>query len=246
MSLIRPNFRNPYIPGGWRDAVPISPGFNNIDFTGGGNPLQSLPFDPTQLLPRSGGNLQSVYAQLLLYNKLMKAQENARLAQKSESFDPAMLYKDGGDAGIPHIMGLSAMARYRDMQMRANARAEAARAAVKAVQDKQAAEAAMTQEQKDAAAGIKRQTDVLPTGQPVTVIDTKYGRGSNVPLLKGQTKVVGGMTGPALQEFFQRAVNAGSPNAGVGTLPTPEPGYQGVPVNPAMEAAMEALLKKKK
>lgn len=218
-------------------------------------------------------------AQVLRMIQETQAANDARLAEKSATFDPRAHYATPG-APPPYFMGLSAMQRYRDMQMRNVARQEAAAAAVKAVQEKQAAEAAMTQEEKDARGGITREVhkpfnasgDLLPE---FTTLKTPYGTASNesldsqnatralqglppiqksmfipdpaVPLKGNAVRPMGGkpMMSGDLQEYFQRAVNAGSPNAAALGM-APQAGYPGGPAMTALDTKLWELATKKK
>lgn len=215
----------PYNPllGGQRFNPMIPQGM----FPGGG----TMPFNPyTSVLGTQKQNLAPLIAQILAMKKEVEAENQMRLEEKAATFDPKAAYRTSG-AAIPHLMGLSAMQRYRDMEMRANARNEAARAAVDAVKAQQAAAPAPGSPEALAASGVTK--EVIPTARgETTILKTPYGTASNayIPPERKRFTIDGQTTrGGDLREFFQRAVNAGSPNASAIGL-SPEPGYQGVPM----------------
>jgi hypothetical protein len=261
-----------------------------MTFPGYGGGSYGFPFMPQQR--QGGAGLNPILAQILQMLQQTQQATDTRLAEKSATFDPSAHYNTGG-APPPFFSGLSAMQRYRDMQMRDIARKEAAQAALLAVQEKQAAEpdpnSQFGRRLALAKSGITKTLETTPVSTLQdgttfggdtfsTLSHSKYGTGTNKPLalqniereaqglpplqksmyiappavpLKGNAVSPMGnapLVGGDLQEFFQRAVNAGSPNAGVGSLPTPQAGYPGgaKKMTPAEAALWELATKKKK
>ncbi len=214
------NYGNPLMDGGYPGAF-------------GGYPRGGrLPMNPmSHSLATSKEQMNLPLAMMLIQRLQMEQEQQERLQQKAAAFDPAERYKLFG-SGMPHMMGLSAQQRFRDMMMRDQARRQEGAEAVaglKALQATVPAEGSPEQRSASLAAsniqkGVNKNGDVALTGP--------YGTGH---VSKGEKKsfTIDGkkVSGGDLKEFFQRAVNAGSPNAGVGTIPLPEAGYQGIPSN---------------
>lgn len=183
-------------------------------------------------LSQERGTLAELVAQILMQKKMMDAEQEARISDKVATYDPMEVYRRYG-SGLPHLMGLSAMQRYRDMGLRQNATAEAAKAAVAAKQREQEQLAAVNPL---AASNITKTVGPILNGQPTEVLSSRYGTGRNDLAPAATNFTVDGrhVGGADLQEFFQRAVNAGSPNAAAIGM-APEPGYQGVPMSKSDE-----------
>lgn len=200
--------------------------------------------DPySEMLGGARSSLAPLIAQILMQKKAMEAEQQERIADKSALFDPTENYRRIG-ANLPHLMGLSAMQRYRDMGLRTAAGADAVKAAVAAKQREQEQLAAVDPL---AASGITKTEGPIVNGQPTETLRSKYGVGfQNIAPTSESFTIDGRKTsGGDLREFFQRAVNAGSPNSAAVGL-APEPGYQGVPMGSADEALWRETMRRVK
>ena len=186
------------------------------------------PYDRRQQPPRLGeeGQVLQQIAEFLRQQRDMQQAQQQRLVEQAPGFDPRSYYRNLGP-NAPYMSGTSAMQRYRDMMLRGKARQESARAAVDQVKAQQVAEQAAA-DKAQAETSAARDAAMKSGGE--FVVDRGYGKGSATfkPRIGGAR--MGGMEGEQLKEFFQRAVNAGSPNARAIGM-TPDPGYQGIPWN---------------
>jgi hypothetical protein len=212
-----------------------------------------MNYDPMALLSMMGqggfggqggqGDYAPILAMILKSLEQTNAASQQRLAAKSAAFDPSAHYNTGG-APPPYFTGLSAAQRYRDMQMRQAAQAEAARAAVAQRQQEQA-EAIQPGTAADLATSNIRRVGGSDAGPTLPALSGPRGEGS-VSYVPAPT-VMNGVGGGALTELFQRATNsmAGSPNAAALGLSV-EPGYYGggplVPMGAGDEAGWSSAV----
>lgn len=197
---------------------------------GGYNPYERRY--PQQLDPSEAAVIAQMIMQL--QNQRQAVQSQA-LGQQGAFNAPDLYYRFGNT--MPHQENLSPMARFKDMALRQQARLASAKAAVDAVKAKQEAEKAAEDEKKGKLSADTR--ELMGSGKA----SVKRGDPREPVFYDNGTE----LKGEKLREFFQRGANAGSPNAGVGSIPLPEPGYQGVPYNDeniAAAAAREAVIQK--